>query len=232
MSSRVSVQEPRRGRKGSSEQMNWSGADRKSKEGASPKKTRASKEDVSFKNKSDKAKAGLAQRRMTRKSRDEAQWAVAEKWAPPRRLTDTELAAARKLFYELDSDGSGAIDKEELGSMMRSLGQSPTDQELEELIKSVDQQGDNDGKIQLREFYTLYTRGLDTKGAVAMGDVNNTFAAVGGDIAAENSTVSHEQVQQFMKAEYDLEVDFSETFGISAEQLSKSNFKQVLGVSE
>lgn len=46
-------------------------------------------------------------RQRTRKQN--AEFVVNEKWAPPRRPTTTELGAARKTFYELDKDGSGSI---------------------------------------------------------------------------------------------------------------------------
>ena len=64
--------------------------------------------------------------------------------------------------------------------MLRSLGQNPTEKELDELIDSVDE-GDKDGQIQLREFLKLYTQSLDTKASGAAGkeDVNNVFYAMG-----------------------------------------------------
>ena len=40
--------------------------------------------------------------------------AVSNKWAPVRKLTDEELLNARKMFHEIDSDGSGSIELEEL----------------------------------------------------------------------------------------------------------------------
>ena len=67
-----------------------------------------------------------------------------------------------QMFFELDRDGSGSIDAEELGMMLRSLGQNPTDEEIKELIASVDDE-DGDGQLQLREFLQLYTQGLDSK---------------------------------------------------------------------
>ena len=65
------------------------------------------------------------------------------------------------MFFELDRDGSGSIDAEELGMMLRSLGQNPTDEEIKELIASVDDE-DGDGQLQL-PFLQLYTQGLDSK---------------------------------------------------------------------
>ena len=63
----------------------------------------------------------------------EAKWHTTD-YKPTRKITDEELEAARKIFFSLDCDASGSIDAEELGVMLRSLGQNPTETELKELI--------------------------------------------------------------------------------------------------
>ena len=165
--------------------------------------------------------------RKIRQSKEEAKWKVEETWAPPRRLSDHELSVARRMFFELDKDGSGSIDHLELGVMMRSLGQSPTEAELKLLIKSVDS-GDEDGEIQFREFLTLYTRGLDTKNKPGASDVQDTFAAMGGDPRDKDATVSAERIREFMMAEYDLDVDLFETFGITGTEITKDDLEALL----
>ena len=49
-----------------------------------------------------------------------------------------EFRAAFELF---DKDHSGAISKEELGTVMRNLGMNPTDEELHEQIQMHDADG-------------------------------------------------------------------------------------------
>ena len=49
-----------------------------------------------------------------------------------------ELQEAFSLF---DKDGGGSISYSELGSVMRSLGQNPTEDELKEMIAEVDEDG-------------------------------------------------------------------------------------------
>ena len=55
-----------------------------------------------------------------------------------------------------DKDKDGAITARELGNMMRSIGQNPTDEEVNAMIKEVDL--NSDGKIELDEFITLMAR--------------------------------------------------------------------------
>ena len=76
-------------------------------------------------------------------------WNVTE-YIPPRKISDKELEAARKMFFDLDRDGSGSIDAEELGQAMRQLGQNPSEDELIALIESVDD-GDKDGDGDIDE---------------------------------------------------------------------------------
>lgn len=57
----------------------------------------------------------------------------------------TEFKEAFSLF---DKDGDGTITTKELGTVMRSLGQNPTEAELQDMINEVDA----DGKTHL-QFY-------------------------------------------------------------------------------
>ena len=47
----------------------------------------------------------------------------------------------KEAFSLLDKDGDGTINTKELGILMRSLGQNPTEQELEEIIREIDMDG-------------------------------------------------------------------------------------------
>ena len=47
----------------------------------------------------------------------------------------------KEAFQLFDKDGSGFISSKELGMVMRSLGQNPTEQELMEMINEVDVDG-------------------------------------------------------------------------------------------
>ena len=68
-------------------------------------------------------------------------------------ITEEEVAKLWEAFKVFDADGSGAISSEELGQVMRSLGQSPNETELRDMIKEVDV--DLSGSIDFEEFKML-----------------------------------------------------------------------------
>ena len=51
----------------------------------------------------------------------------------------------RDAFKFFDKDGNGYITTRELGAIMRSLGQNPTENELQDMVNEVDY----DGKVKL-----------------------------------------------------------------------------------
>jgi calmodulin len=53
-------------------------------------------------------------------------------------------------------DGDGTITTKELGTVMRSLGQNPTEAELQDMINEVDTDGN--GTIDFPEFLTMMAR--------------------------------------------------------------------------
>lgn len=68
-------------------------------------------------------------------------------------MTEEEVAKLWEAFKVFDADGSGSISSEELGQVMRSLGQSPNETELRDMIKEVDV--DLSGSIDFEEFKML-----------------------------------------------------------------------------
>ena len=68
-------------------------------------------------------------------------------------LTEEQVAEFREAFNLFDLDGGGDIDARELGTVMRSLGQNPSDEELAAMIAEVDEDGS--GNIEFEEFCTL-----------------------------------------------------------------------------
>ena len=54
---------------------------------------------------------------------------------------DGNIAEFQEAFSLFDKDGDGTITTKELGTVMRSLGQNPTEAELQDMIKEVDVDG-------------------------------------------------------------------------------------------
>nr|CAD7463735.1 unnamed protein product [Timema tahoe] len=66
-------------------------------------------------------------------------------------LTEEQIAEFKEAFSLFDKDGDGTITTKELGTVMRSLGQNPTEAELQDMINEVDA----DGKLVLRDLFIL-----------------------------------------------------------------------------
>ena len=58
----------------------------------------------------------------------------------------------KEAFSLFDKDGDGSITTKELGTVMRSLGQNPTEAELQDMINEVDA----DGNIKCINFYQIF----------------------------------------------------------------------------
>jgi calmodulin len=73
-------------------------------------------------------------------------------------LTEEQIAEFKEAFSLFDKDGDGTITTKELGTVMRSLGQNPTEAELQDMINEVD--ADGNGQIDFPEFLTMMARKL------------------------------------------------------------------------
>ena len=71
-------------------------------------------------------------------------------------LSEEQIAEFKEAFSLFDKDGDGTITTKELGTVMRSLGQNPTEAELQDMINEVD--ADGNGTIDFPEFLTMMAR--------------------------------------------------------------------------
>jgi len=71
-------------------------------------------------------------------------------------LTDEQVAEYKEAFYVFDKDGDGCITTEELGIVMKSLGQTPTREELLAMVREVDIDGN--GTIEFNEFLQMMSK--------------------------------------------------------------------------
>ena len=64
-------------------------------------------------------------------------------------LSPEQIAEFKEAFSLFDKDGDGTITTKELGTVMRSLGQNPTEAELQDMIQEVDSNGN--GQVSLNQ---------------------------------------------------------------------------------
>lgn len=82
-------------------------------------------------------------------------------------LTEEQIADFKEAFSLFDKDGDGTISAKELGIVMRSLGQNPTEKELQELINGADD--DASGTIDFQEFLNLMANKLKVSIRASIG---------------------------------------------------------------
>ena len=69
-------------------------------------------------------------------------------------------AEYRETFRMFDKNGDGSVTVAELGSVIRSLGHDPTDEEIQDMINDVDV--DRNGNIDFKEFIEMMLRNVKT----------------------------------------------------------------------
>uniref|UniRef100_A0A1I8H0H6 Calmodulin n=1 Tax=Macrostomum lignano TaxID=282301 RepID=A0A1I8H0H6_9PLAT len=74
-------------------------------------------------------------------------------------LSEDEIAELREAFLLFDRDGGGTISANELGDVMRSLGQNPSEDEVQRLIRQVDVDGN--GELDFAEFTILMMKKMN-----------------------------------------------------------------------
>ncbi|KAG8181787.1 hypothetical protein JTE90_000079 [Oedothorax gibbosus] len=73
-------------------------------------------------------------------------------------LTEEQVAEFKEAFLLFDKDSDGMITTAELGVVMTSLGQRPSDSELKKMVHMVDKDGN--GTIEFDEFLSMMSKKL------------------------------------------------------------------------
>ena len=71
-------------------------------------------------------------------------------------LDEEQITEFKEAFTVFDENGDGVITTKELGNVMKTLGQNPTEAELQDMINEVD--ADGNGTIDFPEFLTMMAR--------------------------------------------------------------------------
>ncbi|XP_036182938.1 calmodulin-alpha-like isoform X1 [Myotis myotis] len=84
-------------------------------------------------------------------------------------LTEEQIAEFKEAFSLFYKRSDGTITAKELVTIMRSLGQNPTETELQDMIHEVD--ADGNGAIDFPEFFTMMAR--KRKDTDVEGEINS-----------------------------------------------------------
>ena len=74
-------------------------------------------------------------------------------------LSENKLIECKEIFDYFDTDKDGEITLEELGELLRALGENPTEKELQKMMDQIDD--DKSGRINFKEFLELYSRKVE-----------------------------------------------------------------------
>ncbi|KAF9028903.1 EF-hand [Hymenopellis radicata] len=106
-------------------------------------------------------------------------------------MTTEQVSEFKEAFSLFDKDNDGTITTAELGTVMRSLGQNPTEAELQDMINEVD--ADGDGTIDFPEFLSMMSKrvpDLDSE-----EEIRQAFMVFDKD---KNGTISASELKQVM----------------------------------
>jgi calmodulin len=104
-----------------------------------------------------------------------------------------QIAEFREAFSLFDKDGDGTITNVELGTVMRSLGQNPTEVELQDMINEVDRDGN--GTIDFEEFLDMMAKKL--KDGDSEEEIRQAFKVFDKD---GNGTISVSELKTVMNS--------------------------------
>ncbi|ROJ78955.1 Calmodulin [Anabarilius grahami] len=153
-------------------------------------------------------------------------------------LTEEQIAEFKEAFSLFDKDGDGTITTKELGTVMRSLGQNPTEAELQDMINEVD--ADGNGTIDFPEFLTMMARKMkDTDSEEEIREAFRVFDKDGnGYISAAElrhvmtnlgEKLTDEEVDEMIR-EADIDGDGQVNYEGHAQTHSSVQFARVLQV--
>ena len=121
------------------------------------------------------------QRRSAESEHDEVEFL----YCPAGFFTEQEVDDLREAFNLFDTDGGGSISNAEIWTIMQSLGQKPTAEEVQAMVDDFDEDGN--GEIDFEEFLgMMYKKALEVSDDVNLADAFKTFDLAGKGFVSED----------------------------------------------
>ena len=142
---------------------------------------------------------------------------------PNGRFTPEEI---REAFIAFDLDHNNFVGAAEIRHVLINIGEQPTDEEVDEMIRMVDKDGD--GQVSFEEFYEMVTGGRKPPPGLLSGDASAAdiaAAASGGPTpgappaAGQPTAASHLQVRKNRQMALDV---FAKEHGIKPESIKRA----------
>jgi len=102
-----------------------------------------------------------------------------QRYAASHKLTIEQLNEYKSIFENFDEDGSGSISSDEIGTIVRSCGIEMTEDELHDMIREIDVDGN--GEIDLEEFLHMMQSTMqdpaviDEEGEEGLSEINKAI---------------------------------------------------------
>ncbi|KAK6161453.1 hypothetical protein DH2020_004834 [Rehmannia glutinosa] len=118
-------------------------------------------------------------------------------------LNEEQIVEFQEAFSLFDKDGDGCITIEELATVIRSLDQNPTEEELQDMINEVD--SDGNGTIEFAEFLNLMAKKM--KDTDAEEELKEAFKVFDKD---QNGYISADEMIREADLDGDGQVNYDE----------------------